>query len=87
MLGNQSFTDLGNKEKMEELESKLKELGYCKEANCNANTNTDKLTYHIYEIPTQIDFSVLSSNVITLLKEYSGEFKTRVAVSATKVLE
>ena len=86
MLGNLNFVDIGNKEKMEELENKLKELGYSHEHNCEKNTDTGRLTYHIYDIPTQINFSVLSNEIIEILKTYSSEFNRRVGVSAEKML-
>lgn len=86
MLGNLDFENIGDKEKMNELENSLKELGYSKENNCEENKNTERLTYHIYDIPTQIHFSVLSDEVVAVLKKYSGDFTKRVGVSAEKMI-
>lgn len=81
-LGNMSFEQIGNKEKMIELETKLREIGYEKEENCERNRDTTRLTYHIYDMPRTINFSVLDNKTITLLKEYSSEFSSRTGVSA-----
>ena len=84
-LGNlRTFTELGDKEKMTELETKLTELGYSNEDNCEKSTDTSRKVWHIYDIPKQIHFSILTDEVVTLLKEYSGDFDGRVAVSASK---
>ena len=86
-LGNlRTFTALGEKEKMEELESKLKALGYQNEDNCEKNQNTNNLTWHIYDIPRVIEFSVLSKELATLLQSYTEYFTGRVAVTANKNL-
>lgn len=79
-----SFSDLGDKEKMEELEARIAELGYSREHNCTENSNTERLTWHIYDIPRQIHFSVLSDEVIAILQEYNPYFDGRVGVSTEK---
>ena len=86
MLGNLSFVDVGDKEKMEKLVEKLKELGYEHEPNCEKNTDTTRKTWHIYDIPRQITFSVLDDKTIELLKQYSSYFTERIGVSAVKTL-
>lgn len=87
LLGNLvSFEKLGDKEKMSELESKLKDLGYKNEDNCEANRDSGKLTWHIYDIPRTINFSVLTDEVTALLKSYSSSFSGRVAVTADKII-
>lgn len=85
-LGNLGFDALGDKDKMKELENRLIALGYSHEPVCDKNEDTERLTWHIYDIPRQINFSVLSEEVISVLKEYNSHFVGRVAVSATKTI-
>lgn len=85
LLGNlETFTKIGDKEKMQELEDKLKALGYRNESNCEKNNNTENLTWHIYDMPRTVVFSVISDDVITLLKSYNEYFTGQVAISANK---
>lgn len=87
LLGNlKTFTRLGNAEKMQELEDRLKVKGYENEDNCEANRDTSRLTYHIYDIPRTVSFSVLDQETIKILKEYSNHFDGVVGVSAEKVI-
>ena len=86
-FGNlRTFTALGDKEKMEELENKIKALGYRNEDNCKKNDNTDNLTWHIYDMPRVIAFSVLTKELVTLLQSYTEYFTGSVAVTANKNL-
>lgn len=87
LLGNlRTFTALGDKEKMQDLENRLLKLGYSNEDNCEKNKDTERLTWHIYDIPRQINFSVLTNEVISILKENSNHFNGTVAVSAEKII-
>jgi hypothetical protein len=87
-LGNlRTFTRLGDEKEMLELENKLKNLGYLNEDDCQENTNTERKTWHIYDMPRNINFSVLTSEVISLLKQYSNSFNGLVSVSAEKILD
>lgn len=87
-LGNlRTFTALGDKEKMAELQEKLEAMGYRNEDNCEENTNTDNMTWHIYDMPKFIEFSVLTGKATEILKEYSDFFSGRVAVGANKVVD
>jgi len=86
LLGNlRTFERLGDKEKMLELETKIKEFGYSYEDNCEANNDTARLTYHIYDIPRQINFSVLDGKLTELLKSYSNYFEGSVGVTANLI--
>ena len=86
-LGNlRTFTALGDKEKMEELENKIKTLGYQNEDNCERNRNTTNLTWHIYDMPRVIEFSVLTKELRTVLLNYTEYFTGCVAVTANKNL-
>lgn len=83
LLGNlRTFESLGEKEKMNELENRLKELGYSNEDNCELNKDTSRLTWHIYDIPRIINFSVLDSKIIEILKSYSENFTGKVGVTS-----
>lgn len=81
-LGNLSLEQVGLKDKMLELESKLIDFGYKREENCERNEDITKLTYHIYDIPRNMHFSVLDNKTISLLKDYSPYFTCRIGVSA-----
>ena len=81
-LGNlRTFTALGDKGKMQELENKLVEMGYQNEDNCERNEDKEKLTWHIYDMPRNITFSFLTPEALELLKSYSKHFHGRVGVS------
>lgn len=83
MLGNMSFKEIMNDEsRAKELEDKLELLGYKREANCKENDNTDRKTFHIYDIPRRIVFSVITNDVIEILKSYSDCFIGRVGIYA-----
>lgn len=83
LLGNlRTFEKLGEKEKMAELEQKLKDMGYSNEDNCEANTDTSRLTWHIYDLPRSINFSVLTGELTNVLKSYSSYFNGQVSVTA-----
>lgn len=85
MIGNlRTFTALGDSVKLKELEEKVQALGYRNEDNIKANSDTSKKTYHIYDIPRVIEFSVLTEEVTVLLKEYSDSFSGRVGITAHK---
>ena len=85
MLGNLKLEEImNNEEKANELKLELEKLGYKNESNCQANDNTDRLTYHIYDLPRVMAFSVISNQVGDLLKSYSEYFKGSVQVSANK---
>lgn len=82
MLGNlQTFEKLGDKDKMIELESKLKELGYSNEDNIKKNEDKGRKTWHIFDMPRIIQFSVLDDATIELLKSYSKNFNGSVGVT------
>lgn len=84
-LGNlRTFTKLGDKEKLQEMEDKLTSLGYSNCDNCEENKNTENLTWHIYETPRLIEFSVLDQEVTKVLHEYSSYFEGMVSVAAYK---
>lgn len=80
-----SLEEIGEREKMLELEKALSEMGYTRENNCEANKDIERLTYHIFDIPRIINFSVLTPSVIKVLKEYSQYFEGRTGVSAELV--
>jgi len=85
LLGNlRTFNRLGDEEKMNELEAKLKEMGYENEDNCQRNEDTSRLTWHIYDIPRAVYFSFLTNEALSLLKEYSQHFTGRCGISAFK---
>lgn len=87
LLGNlRTFTRLGNAEKMQELENRLKEIGYENEDNCEKNRDTERLTFHIYDIPRTISFSVLDQKTIGIIKEYGNHFDGIVGVVAEKII-
>lgn len=87
LLGNlKTFTRLGDVQKMQELEDRLKQKGYENEDNCEANKDTKRLTFHIYDIPRTISFSVLDQDTIKIIKEYTNHFNGVVGVSAEKVI-
>lgn len=87
MLGNlRTFTALGEKEKMLELENELVKRGYRNEDNCEKNKNTDSKTWHIYDLPKTVVFSVLDQNTIDLLKTYGNHFNFRVGIAAEKII-
>lgn len=87
LLGNlRTFTRLGNAEKMQELENSLKKIGYENEDNCKKNRDTERLTWHIYDIPRTVNFSVLDQATISLLKSYSNDFDGVVGISAEKII-
>lgn len=67
---------------MLELEGKLHAMGYTHEPNCEKNKDTTRLTYHIFDIPKTINFSVLTDEVIAVLSKYSTNFSCRIGVSA-----
>ena len=84
-LGNlRTFTTLGDKEKMQELEDKLIGLGYRNEDVCEKLEDTTQSVWHIFDMPRVIEFSVLTNEVVDLLKSYGEHFNGRVAVIANK---
>ena len=81
-LGNLKFEDIGDKKEMLELEGKLHAMGYSREANCEKNKDTSRLTYHIFDMPKKKNYSDLTDEVIAVLSKYSTNFRCRIAVTA-----